>query len=193
MADFLKAYNITLDHEGGYSNDPTDIGRETYKGISRKYNPDWDGWVLIDSLKSDSNFPNNTYKNTILNDMICKFYKEKYWDVILLDECTSQEVANELFDTSVNMGTTRAIKFLQRALNLLNKDGNIYSDISEDGKMGKNTLKALKACIDYRGDSYLFKILNLLQGNHYLEFMIKNPEQEKFAYGWLSRVTFTKQ
>jgi hypothetical protein len=35
--------------------------------------------------------------------------------------------------------------------------------------------------------------MNILQGNHYLEFMSKSPIQEKFAYGWLDRVEFLKK
>ncbi|KKK46716.1 hypothetical protein LCGC14_3162480, partial [marine sediment metagenome] len=37
MALFTEAYEITLQHEGGYSNDSDDVGGETYKGVSRRY------------------------------------------------------------------------------------------------------------------------------------------------------------
>ena len=98
-----------------------------------------------------------------------------------------------MFDTGVNMGVSRAARFLQEALNVLNKNGSIYSDIVADGIMGPNTLRALEACLSYRGDSYLYKVMNILQGNHYIDYMTKSPEQEKFAYGWLSRVEFIKK
>ena len=91
------------------------------------------------------------------------------------------------------MGTGRAGKFLQQALNLLNKNGRIYADIVEDGNVGRNTIRALNACLAYRGDEYLYKILNILQGQHYINYMTKTPIQEKYAYGWLSRVTFLKE
>jgi lysozyme family protein len=193
MANYLEAYNITLGHEGGYSNDPDDVGGETYKGVARRYHPSWGGWAIIDDLKKQPNFPNSAYNSQLLDDMVKKFYKSYYWDVNLLDECRSQAVANEMFDTGVNMGTGRAGKFLQKALNLLNKNGKQWPDIVEDGKVGRNTLKALNACLSYRGDEYLYKILNILQGNHYIEYMTKSPTQEKFAYGWLNRVDFIKK
>jgi lysozyme family protein len=193
MANYLEAYNITLGHEGGYSNDPDDVGGETYKGIARRYHPSWGGWVIIDDLKKQPDFPNSAYNSQLLDDMVKKFYKSYYWDVNLLDEYRSQAVANEMFDTGVNMGTGRAGKFLQKALNLLNKNGKQWPDIVEDGKVGRNTLKALNACLSYRGDEYLYKILNILQGNHYIEYMTKSPTQEKFAYGWLNRVDFIKK
>ena len=192
MANFLEAYNITLGHEGGYSNDPDDVGGETYKGIARRYHPSWRGWSIIDNYKNQPGFPNNAYNDTNLDLSVKDFYKANYWDVNLLDEFRSQIIANEMFDTGVNMGIGRAAKFLQKALNLLNKNQQVYSDIAEDGAVGPNTLRALNACLSYRGDSYLFKIMNLLQGNHYIEYMTKSPTQEKFAYGWLKRVDFIK-
>jgi len=192
MANFLEAYNITLGHEGGYVHDPDDVGGETYNGIARKYNPSWSGWLVIDQLKNEQNFPQTAYDNASLDACVKDFYKDKYWDVNLLDQYDSQKVANEMFDTGVNMGTGRAGKFLQKALNYLNKNGKLYADITEDGQVGKNTLKALSSCMSYRGDSYIYKILNLLQGNHYLDYMSKSPTQEKYAYGWLKRVDFIK-
>ena len=142
--------------------------------------------------KNDPNFPGNLKGNPLLDTAVKKFYKSYYWDVNLLDYVRSQQIANELFDTGVNMGTSRAAKFLQMALNFLNKNGRLWRDLVVDGKMGKNTLRALKACMAYRGDVYVYKILNILQGNHYLEYMQKSPIQEKFAYGWLKRVDFIK-
>ena len=59
MADFKKALTETLRHEGGYVNDPKDPGGETYKGISRKNHPDWEGWNIIDEKKILSSFPIN--------------------------------------------------------------------------------------------------------------------------------------
>lgn len=193
MANFFEAYNITLKHEGGYGNDPDDVGGETYRGIARRYNPSWPGWATIDELKTKSGFPGTAYNDHMLDVMVKEFYKSLYWDINLLDHCSSQSVANEMFDTGVNMGTHRAGKFLQKALNLLNKNGRLYSDITEDGKVGRNTLKALNACLAYRGDEYLYKLLNILQGNHYINYMTKSPTQEKYAYGWLKRVDFIKK
>jgi lysozyme family protein len=192
MANFLEAYNITCAHEGGYVNDPDDVGGETYKGISRKYNPSWKGWLIIDQLKTEPNFPQTAYDSVPLNAMVGDFYKANYWDVNLLDQFDSQNLGNEMFDTGVNMGISRAAKFLQQSLNYLNKNGSLYADITADGKIGKNTLAALDACMGYQGDSYIYKILNLLQGNHYLDYMSDSPSQEKYAYGWLKRVDFIK-
>jgi len=56
MADFLTAYEVTMQAEGGYVNDPQDPGGETYKGVARSRNPKWPGWVDIELLKNQKNF-----------------------------------------------------------------------------------------------------------------------------------------
>ena len=193
MVEFSDAYNITLINEGGYVNDPDDLGGETYKGISRKFNPHWAGWVLIDDYKTLHEFPNNAYNDSALNLNVIMFYKHNYWDINSLDKFESQNIVNEIFDTGVNMGADRAAKFLQLTLNVLNKDNKLYDDVVEDGKIGAKTLKALNACMDYMGDEYIYKVLNILQGMQYINYAKTNKTQEKYLYGWLKRVTFIKK
>jgi lysozyme family protein len=192
LANFNEAYNITLKHEGGYVNDPTDVGGETYKGVSRRYHPSWSGWTIVDGYKNKPGFPNSAYGDKQLEEMVKSFYKSNFWDVNILDQFKSQNIADEMFDTGVNMGTFRAATFLQRALNVLNNNGKVYENVVEDGKIGPRTIKAVDSCIAYRGDAYLFKVMNILQGMHYIEFMNKSPIQQRFAYGWFNRVTFLK-
>jgi len=192
MANFNLAFEKTMGAEGGYTNDPTDRGGETYKGISRKYEPDWDGWVIIEGMKNESNFPKNLDSNMVLQSLVKKVYKQKYWDVNKLDSFPDQAVADEMFDTGVNMGTKRAATYLQVALNCLNKQQVLYGDIDEDGKIGPATLYALTTLLSKESNEILLKIMNVLQGNHYIEYMRQYPEQEKFSRGWFSRVTISK-
>lgn len=193
MPNFEEAYNITMGCEGGYANNPLDNGGETYKGISRKYNSSWEGWAIIDKYKSSPSFPKNAYADKNLDAMVKSFYKENYWDANLLNEFKSQIIANEMFDTSVNIGMRTANMLLQKALNSLNKNGSIYQDISKDGKIGANTIKALNTCISVNGEDLLYKVLNILQGSHYLDIASNNPTQENFMVSWFNRVTFSKK
>jgi lysozyme family protein len=181
-----------MGHEGGYANDPDDVGGETYKGVARNYHPNWSGWSIIDASKGSDTFEEDLKNNAELQDSVKNFYKVNFWDVNLLDNFVSQNIANEMFDTGVNMGVTRAAKFLQRALNYLNKNSILYDDLVDDGKIGKLTLGALDIIMNMGDEKVLYKILNILQANHYLEYMTKSPNQEKFARGWFSRVDFLK-
>lgn len=188
MAQFEKAFQRTMRHEGGYANDADDLGGETYRGISRKFNPSWLGWRKIDRAKRKRGFPGSLSRDTALQADVEAFYKQHYWDKFQGDAVGNQGVANEMFDTGVNMGVTRAITFLQRGLNVLNRNGKIYKDLVADGLFGPKTLVALRAYLKNDKPELLLKILNVLQGMHYIEFMSKSPVQEKYARGWFNRV-----
>lgn len=189
MARFSVAYIKTMEFEGGYVNDPVDVGGETYAGISRVYNKTWSGWKLIDSLKKDRTFPANLKKHEQLQREVAIFYKQHYWDTNRLDEFTSQALANKLFDIGVNMGVRRAARFLQEALNYLNRNQQLYPDLVADGFIGPVTFRSLSNILGRAGDEeILLKIINVLQGMHYLDFMKKSPIQERFARGWFSRI-----
>ena len=189
MANFKEAYDKTMGHEGGYVNDRDDAGGETYKGISRVYNPSWYGWSIIDEVRIKMGFPNCLAVDIELQEAVEDFYKDKYWDVNRLDEFP-QSIAEEMFDTGVNMGIGRAAKFLQESLNYLNRNGSLFADLVVDGDIGTKTLLASGKVSTY--EHILLVMLNVCQGRHYMEYMTKSPIQEKYARGWFRRVTITK-
>jgi len=200
MAKFEPAYEKTLANEGGYSNDPNDRGGETWKGIARKMHPQWPGFVLIDEVRKNTNkdqFVRALSVDEELDQLVQDFYKAEFWDKLMLDKITSQDVANEIFDTAINQGSTIAIKQFQEALNLLNNNQKIYSDINEDGKMGDATLRAHDAYMltaNFAGRSQervvstIIKLMNGLQAARYAEICENNPNQEVYFYGWVNRI-----
>jgi len=110
MADFKKAITKVLKSEGGYANDPDDLGGETYKGISRKNWPEWEGWKIVDREKKNKNFPKSLDSLVFLIDEVLKFYKVNFWDKVWGDKINKQLVAEMLFDSAVNEGVSPAIK-----------------------------------------------------------------------------------
>ena len=189
--DFDRSFSKTMRSEGGYSNRKNDVGGETIWGISRVYHPDWGGWMIVDALKQKpGKFPPDKFPDGLFV-LVKAFYKHMFWDRILGDLLTDQRLADEMFDTAVNMGVHRAALFLQQALNALNRNQALYPDLVEDGLMGGKTLEALKA-LPFRDYDVLLKILNVLQGAHYIEFMRKSPVQEENARGWFARVEIGK-
>lgn len=103
MADFLPAYNITKGHEGGYVNDPTDKGGETYSGISRKFWPRWPGWRLVDAAKPLKR--GAKIKNDDLEKLTRDFYEKEFWIAQAKGHLIhSQPMANFIYDTVVNHG-----------------------------------------------------------------------------------------
>jgi lysozyme family protein len=184
MADFKTAYKITMAHEGGWANNPADTGGETWRGIARNKHPDWLGWMLVDKAKH-GDFPANLNSVSGLQDMVESFYKVKFWDYLKLDQVNNQKIANELFDTSVNMGQGIAALFLQRSLNVSNRNGKDYPDLQVDGNIGPVTINALN---NHPRQEQVLKLLNTLQGARYISICEANPSQEIFLNSWLSRV-----
>lgn len=182
MADFQKAKAKILNVEGGYVNNPSDAGGETYRGIARNKNPDWSGWNLIDALKLQANFPHSLDADSDLQNLIDVFYKKLYWDCCLLDDVIYQGVADEILDISVNMGSGIAAHITQHALNLMNRNGKTYADILEDGKIGKMTLMLINGTKNFQA---LMKALNVLQGARYVKICETDPTQEEFFVGWI--------
>lgn len=188
MAEFNEAYAITAAHEGGYANDPVDRGGETYRGIARVHHPEWTGWKRVDAQRGKAGFPESLDKDRTLQASVKAFYKRNYWDRFAGDELPDQAVANELYDTAVNMGVRRAVRFLQSALNLLNRNQRDYQDLIVDGWFGSKTMTALKTLLKKDGDSdALVKLMNIQQGARYVEIMARDASQERFARGWIKR------
>lgn len=186
MADFLKAYAITNAHEGGYINDKADRGGETYKGVARNFHPSWPGWKIVDATKREKQFPQNLERLPELQKMVESFYRETFWNALRGDEIQNQHIANELFDTAVNMGTGVAVRMVQEALNLSNRDQKDYPDIPVDGVMGKKTVFFIN---NHTNPELLLKALNVFQGHRYIEICRKDSGQERFFIGWFKRVS----
>lgn len=186
MANFEKAFNLTLAHEGGYSNDPNDPGGETIFGVARKKNPTWAGWPVLDNFKSDKlNFPKNALADSSILSHVKSLYKKQYWDIHLLDSVSSQEIANEMFDTGINQGTGKAASFLLLTLNLLNRQSKDYTDVPQDGIVNASDIAILNS---HKRPGNVLKTLNGLQFMHYYNITKSNPKFEEYFNGWLNRI-----
>lgn len=172
MADFKQALAETLKAEGGYVNDPQDRGGETYKGVARKMNPKWAGWVTIDQLRQRSNFPRNLDADAGLQDQIASFYEGNYWDRVRGDDIGNQDIAESIFDFAVNAGPVTAIKLAQLTVGA-----------GVDGVMGDQTLARINAD-EPRAFLAMFALNKI---GRYVSICDKNPDNRKFFYGWVKR------
>ena len=189
MASFKEAFAETSAIEGGYVDHPDDRGGETYRGIARRFHPAWPGWDRIDAARDDPDFPAVLAGDEALGGMVADFYKQNFWNRLRGNQIPDQAVAMELFDTAVNMGVGRAARFLQEALNMLNRNGRSYEEIGVDGFIGKVTLATLeKLLASDRGAGNLLALMNLLQGMHYIGILRGDTTQRAFVRGWLRRV-----
>lgn len=168
-----------IGREGRYSNNPSDKGGETMWGVTAAVARAF-GYTGSMEL-----MPRET---------AMQIYRERYWVQPGLDKINmlSAAVAEEMLDTGVNMGPATAGKFLQRSLNVLNKDQSLFPNLTVDGGIGKMTIAALKTYLDSRGNdgrTVLLRMLNALQSVRYIELAEANVSQEDFEFGWqLNRV-----
>ena len=121
MSNFDKAFDLLIGNEGGYVNNPADPGGETNWGITRA--------VAVDNGYTGSIklMPKETAK---------QIYKKMYWDKLQCDHL-GFAVAFQLFDAGVNHGNAQAVKFLQRALSVV-----------DDGVIGAKTIAATNSLDD---------------------------------------------
>ena len=112
-----QAFDLLIQHEGGYANLANDPGGETRYGITKAV-------ARENGYQGDmQELPLETAK---------QIAKVKYWDKVQAD-VWPPALRFDLFDTAYNSGPTQAIKLMQRALN-----------VADDGKIGPKTLLAAK-------------------------------------------------
>lgn len=174
MGDFNTAFAQLIGHEGGYVNNPNDSGGET-------------NWGVTIAKAREAGYTGPMKAMTI--DQAKAIYRRLFWDKLKLDQicALSYPIALELFDTGVNLGIGRSVQFLQRALNVLNRLGKDYPDLTVDGLIGPATIQALEKYINLRkadGVSVMVKMLNALQGEFYITLAEKREKDEEFINGW---------
>ncbi len=155
MADFDPAVAKTLIREGGarFTDNPDDHGGATKYGISQRA------------------YPNVDIRN-LTEDQAKAIYKRDYWDRVAGDTVKSQSVAENLFDTAVNMGVTTATKLVQMTL-----------EVDVDGKFGPGTVKAVNA-VD---EQEFLAEFTLAKVARYAAICNKDRTQSKFLLGWINR------
>lgn len=85
----------------------------------------------------------------------------------------------KVFDTSVNVGVSRAKKLLQQSLN----QANPKAQLAVDGKIGAKSRSALCGL----DEDILLQIYSARQADFYRAIVARNPSQAKYINGWLRR------
>lgn len=173
MSDFAIAYAFLATKEGTLSDNSKDLGGFTYKGISRKYHPDWEGWKFIDAGDFES-----------ANPLVFTFYKSEYWDKYGINFVYNQPIANRLFEQIVNGGEHTPISNLQNILNAISP----LDALNVDGKIGNNTINKLNKLSN--NASYA-KAIEFALRCTYVNFLIgraiEDNSQSVFTVGWINR------
>lgn len=167
MADVNKLAPLILKWEGGFVNDPDDLGGATNMGTtistwkSVGYDKDGDGDIDVDDLKKLSR-----------NDVVNRVLKPHYWDRWQADKINNQSVANILVDWVWGSGAF-GIKIPQQLLG-----------VKVDGVVGSKTIAALNACNQKELHQKIWNArYNFLEG-----ICVRRPKNKKFFRGWVNRL-----
>ena len=154
--NFEKCLAELLKHEGGYIDHPEDKGGATNYGVTQKV---WQEWVGHPVTKDDM-------KNLVSSNVM-GLYHNRYWDACKCDDLPAG-VDYCVFDTAVNSGRVRAIKFLQAVVGTV-----------PDGSIGPITI----ASVNSRGSK-----LTIEQYSDKREAFLRGLSGfPTFGKGWLNR------
>lgn len=171
MNPFDYAFERTVLLEGGYSADPMDRGGRTKYGITQ---------VVLDDARRRGLVSAQDVA-LLHRDEAKIIYKTDYWTALSLDAVLSPSIAAEIFDTAVNMGKSAAVRIVQESLNYLGES------LKVDGIMGIKTLGAINRWCT-RDERALYVCLNGFQFMRYVEIVMNNGTQQRFARGWTKRI-----
>ena len=165
MAQSSKLVPFILKFEGGFVNDPDDLGGATNKGITIG---------TFGEYRKRKGLPPPTVqdiKNLSDKDWY-EIFKTLYWDRWKADEIKSQSVANILVDWVWASGV-HGIKRPQRILG-----------VSPDGIVGSKTIAALNAADPKK----LFDAIKADRAKFIDEICKARPKNEKYRRGWMNRI-----
>ena len=163
VAEWEKIYSKTLKFEGGYQNNPKDIGNWTGGKIGKG---ELKGTKYGISAKS---YPDLDIKN-ITKDQALEIYRRDFWQALHLAAIDSNRIAWKTFDIAINCGPGTAVKILQKSVG-----------VEPDGIIGNITLKA----VNLSDQTQVLHNLVHWQQHHYLN--IRNDDNAEFFKGWMLR------
>jgi lysozyme family protein len=165
-----------IEREGGYVDHPHDRGGPTKFGIT-----------AATAAANGYHGRMRSFPRALAHEI----YETRYWTAPAFDQVAKivPRVAEEMFDSGVNMGPAVSAAFLQRALNALNRQGRDWADIPLTRQVDAATLAALSAFRTRRGpagETVLLRALDALQGARYIDLAEARAANESFVYGWLA-------
>ena len=169
MANSSKLVPFILQWEGGFVNDPLDLGGATNKGITIST---FTEYKRRKGLKA----PTVQDLKNISNEDWHEVFKDMYWDRWKADEIKNQAVANILVDWVWASGS-HGIKRPQRILG-----------VTVDGVVGSKAIAALNA----KDPAELFRMIKADRIKFIDEICEKRPANNRFKNGWLNRINAIK-
>jgi lysozyme family protein len=165
-----RSFDLMLDSEGGFQQDPNDSGNHlsdgrlgcTNLGVTQAV---WEEYVGHKVSTQDM--------RNLTPALVEPMYRRKYWEACNCNDLPAG-VDYLVFDFAVNAGVGRSIKTLQGAVGA-----------AMDGAIGPLTLAAVNA---YNNPTTVINLFSIAKEEWYKS--LKNP---KYEQGWLNRAKIVHQ
>ena len=166
MADVNLLAPKIFKWEGGFVNDPLDLGGATNMGVTLAtwrqvgYDKDGDGDIDVDDIRK------------LTREDATVVLKKFYWDRWKADLIRNQSVAEILVDWVWASGKW-GIVIPQRLLN-----------VGDDGIVGNQTIEAVNSANQQEFHQKIVDARTKFIG----DLILRNPSQERFRKGWMNRI-----
>lgn len=189
MADFLPAVQRVLTAEGGYQNDPADLGNyNAYTGAGQfvEYQ-NRKGYTL--RAGTNRGISTGLYSGLMKREVkeaeiraitqadAIDIFRQVYWNRMNGDQILNQQLADLILDSYVNHGTT-GLRLVQKVLN------SMGYNLVEDGVIGPLTLQAINTA----NVPQLYNGILEARKQLYYGLAENRPDNAKFLTGWLNRL-----
>ncbi len=166
MADVTKLKPFILKWEGGFVDDPSDLGGATNKGVTIG---------TYKEYRRRAGLPEPAVEDLkrLSDDEWTDILKTCYWNRWKADQIRNQSVANILVDWVWASGV-HGIKIPQDLLG-----------VSADGIVGRNTIAAVN---DYEPQAELFGRIKQARYDFIDRICAQRPANNKFRNGWRNRI-----
>jgi lysozyme family protein len=181
---------LSADRVGGWVNDPDDPGKETYRDISRRFNPNWEGWAILDKYEKKDNYA--LLGNEALQKLVFEFYYKEHWSRHSLQDVQDYEMALSIFDCSILCGYTLAPVWAQDCLNVLNDRASLWPDTEVDGWIGAETVGIINLCAQIRKPAFM-ALYEAMRLSYHIQNAKANVKLEKYMNGWIRRAMANRQ
>lgn len=169
MANSSKLVPFILQWEGGFVNDPDDLGGATNMGVTIG---------TYEAYCRKKGYPRPTVERlkNLTDEEWHNIFKSLYWDRWKADDINSQAVANIVVDWVWASGV-HGIKRPQKLLG-----------VAADGLVGPKTIAAINAADPKK----LFDTIKADRAKFIDEICKARPKNEKYRKGWMNRINAIK-
>ena len=172
MANINQFIPFLLKWEGGFVNDPLDLGGATNMGVTLKT------WQRVGYDKNgDDLIDEEDLKLIFRQDLIESVLRPHYWDRWQADRIINQSIAHILVDWLWMSGMV-GIKTPQQIL-----------QVEADGIVGPKTLAAIN---NHPSQEDLFETIKSERKAYIEKICLNRPANKRFKKGWLNRLADIK-